>query len=530
MIKRLHTIKGDFFGGIIASIVALPQALAFGVASGLGAATGIWGAVILSFFAAIFGLNCPIISGPTGPSAIIIAHIIAVNGGDLSVVFLVLAFSAIIQMIISLTGIPSLIKYVPYPVISGFLSGIGIIIIILQISPVLGGQNYSSTLESIKHISFCLQNINNEALILSIVCLLIVFLTPKFITKYIPSQIITLILGSLICYYFNLDVEKISNINFEIPKFALGSFDFSIFSTSLTIALSVSLVLSAESLLTGLVMESLMKKKYSAKKLILSQGIGNLVCALFGSMQGSGATMRSVAAFRAGATTKLSAVFSSLILLIALYKFTPLISQIPICTLSAILIKIGCDILDLKIFKIIKHAPKDDILTLCAVIFLTVFYNLIFAIITGVVLASILYAKRVADNTNIKEKYNPEGYSLLEEKTEKDSHYKIRILHIDGQFFFGSISQIISHFDEMLEVEYIILTYSSSHKLDMSAIFALEDIILRLDAQKINLCFVVSDNEIYKQIEAIKKSGFDLMLYKNEKEAIDYALNSIKKD
>ena len=266
MIKRLHTIKGDFFGGIIASIVALPQALAFGVASGLGAAAGIWGAVILSFFAAIFGLNCPIISGPTGPSAIIIAHIIALNGGDLSVVFLVLAFSAIIQMIISLTGIPSLIKYVPYPVISGFLSGIGIIIIILQISPVLGGQNYSSTLESIKHISFCLQNINNEALILSIVCLLIVFLTPKFITKYIPSQIITLILGSLICYYFNLDVEKISNINFEIPKFALGSFDFSIFSTSLTIALSVSLVLSAESLLTGLVMESLMKKKYSAKK------------------------------------------------------------------------------------------------------------------------------------------------------------------------------------------------------------------------------------------------------------------------
>ena len=253
----------------------------------------------------------------------------------------------------------------------------------------------------------------------------------------------------------------------------------------------------------------------------------NLICASFGIMQGSAATMRSVAAYKAGATTKLSAVFSSLILLIALYKFSFLISQIPICVLSAILIKIGYDILDLKIFKIIKHAPKDDVLTLCIVIFLTVFYNLIFAIITGIVLASILYAKRVADNTNIKETYNPEGYSLNEAKAEKESHYKIRILHIDGQFFFGSISQIVSHFDELLGVEYIILTYSSSHKLDMSAIFALEDIILRLDAQKIKLCFVASYDEIYNQLEAIQKEGFDLLLYKNEQEAIDFASKNI---
>ncbi len=527
MIKKLNTIKGDFFGGVIASIIALPQALAFGVASGLGAAAGIWGAIILSFIAAFTGLNCPIISGPTGPSAIIIAHIYALMSGDISSVFLILAFSAIIQMIISITSIPSLIKYIPYPVISGFLSGIGIIIIILQISPILGGENYSSVIEALKNIPLCIQNINFDAVLLGVISLLVVFLIPKRISKYIPSQIIALILGSLICFYFNFEVEKISAITFEIPKFALHNFNFSILSNSLAIAISISFVLTSESLLTGLVMESLAKKKYNPKRLVFSQGLGNLICASFGIMQGSAATMRSVAAYKAGATTKLSAVFSSLILLIALYKFSFLISQIPICVLSAILIKIGYDILDLKIFKIIKHAPKDDVLTLCIVIFLTVFYNLIFAIITGIVLASILYAKRVADNTNIKETYNPEGYSLNEAKAEKESHYKIRILHIDGQFFFGSISQIVSHFDELLGVEYIILTYSSSHKLDMSAIFALEDIILRLDAQKIKLCFVASYDEIYNQLEAIQKEGFDLLLYKNEQEAIDFAIENI---
>ena len=527
MIKKLNIIKGDFFGGVIASIIALPQALAFGVASGLGAAAGIWGAIVLSFIGAIVGLNCPIISGPTGPSAIIIAHVYALMNGDISNVFLILAFSAIIQMIISITSIPSLIKYVPYPVISGFLSGIGIIIIILQISPILGGQNYSSVLLTLKNIPLCIQNVNFDAVLLGFISLLIVFLIPKNISKYIPSQIIALILGSLICFYFNFDVDKIPAITFEIPKFTLNDFNFTVLSNSLTIALSISFVLTSESLLTGLVMESLAKKKYNPKKLVFSQGLGNLVCSFFGIMQGSAATMRSVAAYKIGSTTTLSAIFSSLILLIALYKFSPLISQIPICVLSAILIKIGHDILDLKIFKIIKHAPKDDILTLCIVIFLTVFYNLIFAIITGIVLASILYAKRIADNTNIKETYNPEGYSLDEEKTEKDSHYKIRILHIDGQFFFGSISQIVSHFDEMLGVKYIILTYSNSHKLDMSAIFALEDIIIRLDAQKIKLCFVASYDEIYKQLEAIKKEGFDLLLYKNEQEAIDFALENI---
>ena len=169
-----------------------------------------------------------------------------------------------------------------------------------------------------------------------------------------------------------------------------------------------------------------------------------------------------------------------------LFKLSGFISQIPICVLAAILIKIGYDILDLKVIKILKFAPKDDLYVLITVLLLTVFYNLIFALGIGVILAALLYAKRIADDCNVKvTHYNHLDYTQYETEVEKQSHYKIRILHIDGQFFFGSITQIVSHFDEMLETEYIILNYSSNTELDMSAIFALEDIIVRLHDQKI---------------------------------------------
>ena len=167
---------------------------------------------------------------------------------------------------------------------------------------------------------------------------------------------------------------------------------------------------------------------------------------------------------------------------------------------------------------------------LLAVLFLTVFYNLIFALGLGIVLAALLYAKRVADNTNIKvNEYKPDAYTPYETKVERDSHYKIRILHIDGQFFFGSITQIVSHFDELLETEYIILNYSSNSELDMSAIFALEDIIVRLEAQKIKLCLVIPNEKVYNQIKSLKivsQLGEDAVL-NDENTAIKNALTDL---
>ena len=198
--------------------------------------------------------------------------------------------------------------------------------------------------------------------------------------------------------------------------------------------------------------------------------------------------------------------------------------------LAAILIKIGYDILDLKVLKVLKYAPKDDLYVLIAVLLLTVFYNLIFALGIGIILAALLYAKRIADDTNVKiTHYNHLDYTPYEAKVEKDSHYKIRILHIDGQFFFGSITQIVSHFDVMLETEYIILNYSSNTELDMSAIFALEDIIVRLRDQKIKLLLVLPGEKVYEQIksiEVISQLGEDA-IFTDENEAITTALSNL---
>ncbi len=528
--EKLLTFKGDLFGGIIAAIIAFPQALAFGVASGMGAAAGIWGAIILSLIAGILGCNLPLVSGPTGPTAIIIATIVGMASGNMTSVITILVMAAIFQMIISLTSIPRMIKYVPYPVISGFLTGIGLIIIILQFAPLLGGVTQSSTIKALMNYPLVFANINLHALGLGGVTLLILFFTPKIISKFVPVQLLALILMTGIAYCFGLNVDKISSIVFSLPQFQMPHFTIDLIMRDIPTALTLAFIATSESLLTGIIMDSLTKVKHNSKRLVMAQGFGNLFCAITGSMMGAAATMRSVAAVKSGAKTRWAAILASGILALVLFKFTSFISQIPICVLAAILIKIGYDILDLKVLKVLKYAPKDDLYVLIAVLLLTVFYNLIFALGIGIILAALLYAKRIADDTNVKiTHYNHLDYTPYEAKVEKDSHYKIRILHIDGQFFFGSITQIVSHFDVMLETEYIILNYSSNTELDMSAIFALEDIIVRLRDQKIKLLLVLPGEKVYEQIkslEVISQLGEDA-IFTDENEAITTALSNL---
>lgn len=528
--EKLLTFKGDLFGGIIAAIIAFPQALAFGVASGMGAAAGIWGAIILSLMAGVLGCNLPLVSGPTGPTAIIIATIVGMASGNMTSVITILVMAAIFQMIISLTSIPRMIKYVPYPVISGFLTGIGLIIIILQFAPLLGGVAQSSTIKALMNYPLVFANINLHALGLGGVTLLILFFTPKIISKFVPVQLLALILMTGIAYCFGLNVDKISSIVFSLPQFQMPHFTIDLIMRDIPTALTLAFIATSESLLTGIIMDSLTKVKHNSKRLVMAQGFGNLFCAITGSMMGAAATMRSVAAVKSGAKTRWAAILASGILALVLFKFTSFISQIPICVLAAILIKIGYDILDLKVLKVLKYAPKDDLYVLIAVLFLTVFYNLIFALGIGIILAALLYAKRIADDTNVKiTHYNHLDYTPYEAKVEKDSHYKIRILHIDGQFFFGSITQIVSHFDVMLETEYIILNYSSNTELDMSAIFALEDIIVRLRDQKIKLLLVIPGEKVHEQIkslEVISQLGED-SVFTDENDAITMALSNL---
>ena len=533
MIKtRLKILAGDFLGSLNSAIVALPQALAFGVATGFGASAGVWGAIILCMIAGLIGGKIPLVSGITGPVTIVIASIMHALNADISSVILVIFMAGILQIILALTSLPAIVKYVPYPVISGFMNGIGVIIILMQLNPLIGCPVMSNTINSIGAFFHNLHNINTDALLIGGLTLAIVFAVPKKFNKIIPSQAIALVICTFISIKMGLNVDRISEISLNMPALTLPKTGLHEIITYFHYAVTLAIVLSAESLLTVLVADSLIKTKTSSRSMLLGQGLGNLVCALSGALPGSAATMRTVAAINTGSTTRITAIINPLILLFLLFQLSGFVAQIPLAVLAGILIKIGYDIIDVKLIKVIKFAPKDDLYVLCLVFVLTVFYNLIVAVGAGITCAALLYAKRTADSAKLVHKtVYDKDIAKLEKLLDKDYKHKIRVVHIDGQFFFGSATQLVSQFEDIWGTKYLILDYSSDAELDISAIFAFEDIIIRLKAQGIKTLLVLKSDIIFKQLakhQIISQLGEKHVFFK-ELEAINYAKSCLKR-
>jgi len=498
----LNTARYDILGGIIAAVIALPQALAFGVATGLGASAGIWGAIILSLSVCILGCKFPLISGPTGPSAIVIASAVALYAGKPQLIVAILVMAGFFQLLLSLTKCSEIVKFVPYPVISGFMNGVGTILIILQIAPMLGHKMFSSPSATIQNLPQILSNVAAEPFALCLLTLAIIFYAPKWLNRIIPVQLLALIAVTWISVIMQIPAERIGEISVSLPEITIPDINFAEFVKISPTALVIAIICSVETLLTTLVLDSLLKQKHNTKRVLMAHGAGNMLCGFFGVLIGAGATMRSAAAVNNGASTRLASFVHAGVLLAVIFCLAHYAGEIPLAVLAGILIKIGYDIIDTKFIKVIKYAPKDDLIVALVVFLLTVFHDLIFAIGVGIVLAAILYAKRIADQTNVevKEVYDSE-IMKLEANLIKDFKYKIRVVHIDGQFFFGSATQIVSKFEELLGTKYLILNYESGAKLDISAIFALEDIIVRLKSQHIKLFIVIKNDEIKKQLE-----------------------------
>ena len=530
--SRLNVVTGDILGGLNAAIITLPQALAFGVATGFGASAGIWGAIILCLIAGVLGTKVPMISGVTGPVAIVVASVMHALNKDMGSVIFIIFMAGIFQILLSLSKLPEVVKYVPYPVISGFMNGVGVIIIIMQLNPLLGLPPCSNTIESLECVYNSLHAVNIEAFAIGALTLLIVFLFPKKWNKYVPSQILALIICTLISIKTGLNIPRIDQISISLPAIVMPHTNLHDLITYMHYAVTLAVILSSESLLTGLVCTSITKVQLPPRRLLSAQGLGNMFCALTGSLPGSAATMRTVAALKTGASTRLAAVVTPLVLVLLLYKFSGFVADIPLAVLAGILIKIGYDIIDTKFLKVIKLAPKDDLYVLTLVFLLTVFYNLIVAVGAGVVLAALPYAKKVADNAKLvaNEVYDKDIIKL-EKMLEKDYKHKIRVVHINGAFFFGSATQLISQFDEFLGTRYLILVYDSESLLDISAMFALEDIILRLKSQHIKTLMVIKNQEVYNQLKnynIVSQIGESRMFF-DEIEAINHAKQSFKK-
>ena len=517
----MKTIKNDIFAGITAAVVALPLALAFGVASGVGAMAGVYGAIVLGFFASFLGGTKTQISGPTGPMTVVMASAVVLFSGDIHAVMMIVLLAGLLQIFFGIVGIGKWIKFIPYPVISGFMSGIGVIIILLQLNPFLGVDASGSILQTIIDIPNSFKNINSHSLIIALSTLGIMFFTPKKIANIVPPTLIALLFMSYISTLLYFNVPTIGEIPTSLPQFIIPtSFEFIKLKEIITMAVTLALLASIDTLLTSVVADSLTKTKHNPNKELIAQGIGNSLCSFIGAIPGAGATMRTVINIKSGGTTRISGMTHALGLLLIVLFLAPLASQIPLAVLAGILIKVGFDILDYRFIKIVTKIPRKDLIIMLTVLFLTVFVDLIMAVGVGITIASVLAIYNISKETKFKANYN---------RTAIDIGFKnaqTKILKIEGALFFATSVSLEKKINKFFKVKNIIIDCHDVGFMDISAMFLLEEVILRFKENKINVYLILNENNRRKILRIDNNHVFEnINIFKNTQDAINFIEN-----
>jgi SulP family sulfate permease len=494
-------LAGDTFGGVTASVIALPLALAFGVASGVGPQAGLYGAIILGFIAALAGGTRVQISGPTGPMTIVAAATLALFHGDVELLMAAVLLTGLFQITLGLLRVGKFVKFVPYPVISGFMSGIGVIIILLQINPLLGLEGVSSPGQAVTALPRIFTEFQLDAVAVSILALTIVFFTPKKLARIIPTPLLALLVVTVASRFAGLEVETIGTIPTYLPEFALPKFTLSEFSSIVGAAMSLAILGAIDSLLTSLVADSITKTEHNSNRELIGQGLGNSVTAFFGGIPGAGATMRTVVNVKSGGSTRLSGVLHALILLGILLGLGDYAAAIPMAVLAAILIKVGFDIIDYRFLKILRKAPKHDLAIMITVLLLTVFVDLIMAVGVGIVLASVLLTVRVVNQvtSTVEDREILLGETKGGTPPNGQTSFIIRVIDIDGPFFFGSSSRLVGKVGALLGTKIVVINALKVPFIDLSAFFTLSEIILKLKDSGI-LPFIVVNNELKQKL------------------------------
>ena len=394
---KTDNLRGDLYGGLTAGIVALPLALAFGEASGAGPIAGLYGAIIVGFFAALFGGTGSQISGPTGPMIVVFAGVYGTLSGDPGLVFATVVLAGLLQIVFGVLKLGQYIRLVPYPVVSGFMSGIGCIIIALQTSRLFGHEpEGSGTIPALSAIPGAVLDPNFVALGLGLLTLFIVFKWPKQWGAIVPAPLAALIIGTLLSLTVS-GAPILGDIPTGLPSFIMPSLSSDVLLVVLEAAVILALLGSIDSLLTSLVADNMTRTRHNSNKELIGQGIGNTVAGLFGGIPGAGATMRTVVNIRTGGQTKISGMTHSILLFAIVVALAPLASAIPHAVLAGILVKVGYDIIDFAYLKRAHRGPRWDLALMVAVLGLTVFVDLITAVVAGVVMASLAFVKQMAD-------------------------------------------------------------------------------------------------------------------------------------
>ena len=485
---RFDNLRGDLYGGLTAGVVALPLALAFGEASGAGPIAGLYGAIFVGFFAALFGGTDSQISGPTGPMIVVFAGVYSTLSGDASLVFATVILAGLLQITFGVLRLGQYIRLVPYPVVSGFMSGIGCIIIALQFSRMFGHEpEGGGTIPALTAIPGAVAEPNFVALGIAMLTLLVVFKWPKGWGKIVPPPLAALILGTLLSVAVG-GAPILGDIPTGLPRFIMPSFEQSTLFIVFEAALILALLGSIDSLLTSLVADNMTRTKHDSNRELMGQGLGNVAAGFFGGIPGAGATMRTVVNIRTGGQTKISGIVHSLLLLAIVLVLAPLASQIPHAVLAGILVKVGYDIIDVSYLKNAHRGPRWDLALMVLVLVLTVFVDLITAVVAGVVMAALAFVKQMADaqlvRLNGSRESGPVEYSNEEEALFDRARNRITLFDFGGPLSFGAAADLGHQVRENSKGrgQALILDFSSVPFMDVSAARAVETIGCDADA------------------------------------------------
>jgi SulP family sulfate permease len=503
--------RGNFFGGLTAGIVALPLALAFGEQTEMGAIAGLYGAIALAILAAVFGGTKTQISGPTAPmtvvSAVVIADAIAYMGGFEQAIPLIIAtflLAGAIQVAMGLMGIGKYVRYMPYPVVSGFMSGIGVIIVITQVFPFFGvSAPAGGPMGTIRSMHTIPEIINFASVSVALITIAIIYGFPR-ITKVVPSALVALI-GVSVGAFLLLDADSILRINSRgpiptgLPELQLGFVamfsDFRHMVVIFEYAFTLAALGAIDSLLTSLVADNMTKTRHDSNRELIGQGIGNMGAALIGGLPGAGATMRTVINIKTGGTSPLSGVVAGVFLLAVLLGLGSLVGHVPNAVLVGILIIVGIGIVDYKGLRHLREVPRADAAVMIIVLALTVFVDLLVAVGSGMVLAALLFMKNISDVIEHRTVSAPlkdfsrelpwadEG-DLVERRGDK-----VFIKHLDGPLFFGFANRFQELMSRFPDLEVVVLRFDKVPYMDQSGLYALEDAVMYLRDNNIRVAF-----------------------------------------
>jgi len=482
----------DVFGGVTAAVVALPLALAFGVASGAGALAGLYGAILVGFFAALLGGTPSQISGPTGPMTVVMTVIVAHFSGSPSTAFLVVLLGGVIQIAFGLCGIGRFIRLVPYPVVSGFMSGIGCIIIILQIPAFLGHSAVSDGLwPTLLAAPSMFSSANIGAVLVGILTLSIVYLTPRPIGRYCPPPLLALVAATVVAYNFYPGIDIIGAIPTGLPSILSPVVNVDDIFFIVRYALILAVLGSIDSLLTSLVADEMTATEHNSNKELIGQGVGNIFAGLLGGLPGAGATMRTVTNIRAGGKGPMSGIVHSMILLALVLGFGSLAEHVPLAVLAGILFTVGINIIDWKYLKIAHSAPRSGLLIMATTLTTTVFVDLISAVALGVVMASVLFVARMS-------KVQGAGLTLTHDVQDLDGIFlrdasknkiTITLFVAEGPLSFGVAKDISRILRGVLTPDVLVVDLTKVTTIDTSATLSIESAIAGLDVSKTRIMF-----------------------------------------